>query len=245
MVIGLDDLDAARCNRERVTVLQAKEHELEMMKRDSGDLPLPSVLSKVLPSTITSASVSNVDSHAVALKSSKIKAYCRRQPYKRGYYKKVAGNVEKIVSLYKSGCSVRQISQDIGVCCNTVKSVLHAQSDGTFSRSFSGRLSNKNTWHRERTVIRALKGLAGSNKVHSDWSVDEVVDRTIAILQRYMESAAKQTVRLLVGKGNFTVDDLIKKAYEVVLTQYLILNDDFEEVGDGVFKYRSKVTGTG
>lgn len=83
---------------------------------------------------------------------------------------------------------------------------------------------------RPNNIIFALKGLA----VHQDrYTIMEINDRAIALLEKYLTTNPVDTILALVGKDTFTEDEVVDAFYECLFHQCLLLSDNFIEIDEG------------
>lgn len=155
-----------------------------------------------------------------------------------GHYGKTTSKVEDVIRLYNLGYSIRPIMQKLSLAGNTVKNIIQENSQ-LINHVVAKDLRQKRVKQQKQSIILALKGLASSAK-SSNHSYEWMFESAGTILAAYMKRDPVGTVKSLVGDNVFTVDDVIKKAYEITLGQRLRLDDEFVEVEPGTFWLKGK-----
>jgi hypothetical protein len=158
----------------------------------------------------------------------------RKQGEKVGHYTKVSHKVDEVISLYNDGYGIYPIMQELNLAKNTVRKILQENKE-LVNYAEAKKLKRDRIKRSKQTIIHALIGLASSAK-SSDYSYEWMFEHAEDILVSYFKKDPVGTVKALVGDKTFTVDDLLKKTYEVILAQRLRLDDTFIEVEEGVFK---------
>lgn len=155
---------------------------------------------------------------------------------KVGHYRKTSEKASEVVRLYNLGYGIRSVAKELSLAPNSVKVILkeNAVSIDHSVAEISRKAIIKT---RKQTIILALKGLASSAKSNG-YSYEAMFERAENMLASFIQSDVVATIQALVGDKPFTIDDLFKRAYEIVLGQRLRLDSDFTEVEPGVFRLK-------
>lgn len=86
-----------------------------------------------------------------------------------------------------------------------------------------------------RTAIQGLAIYSGK------FTAEEMGDRACKILIKYLDKNPEGTVKELVGKNEFTEEDLIKATFEILITEVLRQSDEFECVDERLNIWQIKV----
>ena len=154
-----------------------------------------------------------------------------------GHCAKVYTKIPDVIRLINSGHGIRAIIKETGLAQNTIREIIDEHS---LSIDFESATKTKKETVKQhkQTIIPALKGLASSAKC-SQYSYELMFTHAENILIHYMKTKPIDTVKALLGDSHFTIDDLLKKTYEIVLAQRLRLDDDFIELETGIFKLKA------
>lgn len=156
---------------------------------------------------------------------------------KVGHYGKTESKIAEVVCLYNDGQGIRFIESQLGLAKNTVRNILQ-ENARDIDLELATRRRKDRVKRTKQTIIPALKGIASSAKANN-YSYEVMFSHTEEILASYIKLNPVETIKSLIGDNSFTVDDVIKKAYEVVLGQRLRLEDEFVEVEPGIFQLKN------
>ena len=96
---------------------------------------------------------------------------------------------------------------------------------------------------RPRDFRQAIRGMVSGLKSSIDTrSIEEMFDRTVKVLYKYLEKDPEQTVRMLVHTKTFTADDIINGAMGMMIEEYLRSCPEFEETEPGSWRYKGEAS---
>lgn len=161
------------------------------------------------------------------------------EPTRKGrglkHYSKIVAVAPLIEEALGHGVGVRQASREFGVAINTVRSLVNEKA--SLSQVVRRDREKEHHWLRF-----ALKGLATHSRMITS---EEMVERALGLLEKYMRGNPQRTVLELMPEcrsgHSFKLDDLMGKTVEIMIAESCnYLSDTFERVGDGVYRLREK-----
>lgn len=221
----VDDLDAAKKNRERIAALQAREQThtpLERWRTPSFNSANP----------VRYVTTSAPDKPELLTKPPDPPQRQRRGVVHPVHYAKTKEVLAEVDKALASGASIRQCSRELGVAINTVRKHVKTeiQIDVTHQKE-------ELHW-----LLFALKGVAIAMK---NETTEDVFDKSIKLLHKFLKGNPQRTIKELIPEtehgATFSADDLIKKTMEYVTKSYLDYHsDEFEKVGEDTYRLKTE-----
>ncbi len=209
----LVDIEEARKNRERLETLRKPQQAITQLIST--------------PSPITTLPAKHKPSYSRSEKG-----------YKRGYYTKTKDNMESVCNLYRQGLGIRLVAKELKLSRNTIRKIVNEHPSILEEAKEQREIClMKRTTDAKGNIIVALIGLASSGK-RQGYSWDTILNRAKIILQNYLDKYPVKTILTLMGTESFSVDDIIKRVYEIILRQSMRLDDRFEEVNKDTFRLK-------
>lgn len=156
-----------------------------------------------------------------------------------GHYGKTANKIDEVIRLYNDGESIRAITSQLNLAKNTARTIIQENSQ-KINFGLATRRRKERIKRTKQTIIPALKRVASSAK-SNNYSYEVMFSHAEETLLSYLELNPSETIKSLIGDNPFTVDDVVKKAYEITLGQRLRLDDKFVEVEPGTFQLKSRL----
>jgi hypothetical protein len=215
------DVNDAKKHRDNLERIRRLEHELKDNRK-----PLQK---KDQPLNLTNITNNNVilNKYTPPIKID------HRGNIKGNHFHKTTSKVDNIIELYNSGHGFNKIASELHIAKNSVRVIIqeHKELLKYPNEILSKQLSIK---HSKNNIIKALKCLVATDK-KSPHTVLELYKLGTNLLQQYLDKQPTETIKLLIGKDTFKVDDLLNAMATIIVKEAMRLNDDLVEISPDTF----------
>ena len=157
--------------------------------------------------------------------------------HRYGHFNKTLVKIKDVIEYYNRGLGVRQVASLLHLNKRTVLGIIHEQQPRTINLQQAELQRKKRIRDNKSGIIPALKGLASTSK-KLNYSIETMFEHTDNLLQKHIKQYSKDTILSLTGDKTFSIDDIIKKSYSIVLSQRLKLDPTFERINDNTYKLK-------